>query len=198
LVATDGHRLALCRMDDVAMEGEAQQAIVPRKAILELLRLLDEGEDPVEFTVNPHHIQFSMGPIVFTSKLIDGRFPDYERVIPETGNRVMVAERDALRQALARCAILTTEQNRAVRFHLTPGLLKLSTQNPEEEAEEELPVDYQGGEMEIGFNVVYLLDALNAMTEDKVEMHLTSPDSGCLLKAHGQEACLYVVMPMRL
>ncbi len=198
VVATDGHRLALCRIEEVDTAGGPLQAIVPRKAVLELLRLLEEEEAQVALTVNPHHLRADFGDIVLTSKLIEGRFPDYERVIPQGGEQVMVAEREALRRALARCAILTTDQNPAVRFGLGDGVLRLSTRTPEEEAEEELPVDYSGEAMEIGFNVSYLLDALNAMTEDEVEMHLTGPHSGCLLKARGQEACLHVVMPMRL
>jgi DNA polymerase-3 subunit beta len=202
-VATDGHRLALCdRMTQRDMEMEAghgSQILLPRKAVLELLRLLEDSDDETEIRISEHHVQFRLSDITFTSKLIDGRFPDYVRVIPAKSSRFLIADRDALRQALVRVAILTSEQSRAVRFRLRPDVLQISTHSPEqEEAEEELPVSYQGDELEIGFNVTYLLDAINAIRDEQVAMHFSDPSSSCLLHPEASEQCKYVIMPMRL
>jgi DNA polymerase-3 subunit beta len=164
-----------------------------------LLRLLEDTEDELELRISEHHVQLRLGDITFTSKLIDGRFPDYTRVIPGRSLKLLVADREALRQALVRVAILTNEQSRAVQFHLRPNLLRISTHSPEqEEAEEEISVSYEGDELDIGFNVAYLLDAINAIRDDQVTMHLTDPSSSCLLHSQVSDHCKYVIMPMRL
>ncbi len=197
-VATDGHRLALC---DIALEGAdgaKSQVIVPRKGVLELQRLLD-GDEDVQITLGSNHIRINVGNIRFTSKLIDGRFPDYDRVIPETKSNVVKSSKDALRQCLQRAAILSNEKYRGVRLEFHKGNIRIHANNPDqEEAEDELEVDYTGEEMEIGFNVNYLLDALAAVDDDNVEVGLLDPSSSCVLRAPGDDGSLYVVMPMRL
>ncbi|MFO0450833.1 MAG: DNA polymerase III subunit beta [Pseudomonadota bacterium] len=196
-VATDGHRLALCEMELDSRSG-AQQVIVPRKGVLELQRLIgDEGAVAVQ--VGSNHIRVELGDIRFTSKLIDGRFPEYGRVIPATPPRTVTADRDALRRALQRAAILYNEKYRGVRLALKPNLLTITAHNPEqEEAEEEVEVTYAGDEMEVGFNVNYLLDALSAVDGAEVEVGLTDSNSSCLVRAPGGGNAKYVVMPMRL
>jgi DNA polymerase-3 subunit beta len=196
-VATDGHRLALCEME-LATKSGAQQVIVPRKGVLELQRLLG-AEGSVSVQVGSNHIRLTLGEIRFTSKLIDGRFPEYGRVIPANPGRIVKADREALRRALQRTAILSNEKYRGIRLALRQNMLLLTAHNPEqEEAEEEVEVVYQGEEFEVGFNVNYLLDALAAVDGAEVEVGLTDANSSCLVRAPGGGASRYVVMPMRL
>ncbi|MDX1443652.1 MAG: DNA polymerase III subunit beta [Gammaproteobacteria bacterium] len=197
-VATDGHRLALYDVDaDVG--GSNQQVIVPRKGILELQRLLGDSEDSLKLDVGSNHIRIEMEGLRFTSKLIDGRFPDYERVIPQGGDKELVMDRQLLKEALGRTAILSNEKYRGIRLMLSAGTLKIQAHNPDqEEAEEELEIDYNGEELEIGFNVTYLMDALGAVHGDEVTVGLSDPNSSCLIEEPGNEKARYVVMPMRL
>jgi DNA polymerase-3 subunit beta len=197
-VATDGHRLATCRVATTSEGASGHQVIVPRKGVLELQRLLgDEGT--VTLAIGSNHIQAQVGNIRFTSKLIDGRFPDYRRVIPNRVDEAIVATREDLRQALYRASILSNEKYRGVRLDVHTNRLKIQAHNPEqEEAEEEVEVGYAGEEMEIGFNVNYLLDALAALDGDEVHVQVTDPSSSCLIWDGQTEGCEYVVMPMRL
>ncbi|ERS91542.1 MULTISPECIES: DNA polymerase III subunit beta [unclassified Halomonas] len=198
-VATDGHRLAVCsRPAELRMETP-QKLIVPRKGILELVRLLDDGEDPVSLTLGASHIRAHTGDFTFTSKLVDGKFPDYERVVPRGGDKVFIADRAKLRQVLSRTAILSNEKYRGVRLNLEEGNLRVMANNPEqEEAEENIAIEYSGGPLEIGFNVGYLVDVLNALDEDRVQMTLADSNSSALMEEPGGGDALYVVMPMRL
>ncbi len=197
-VATDGHRLSWC---EVALNGparEMQQIILPRKGVLELQRLLD-GEGEIEIAIGTNHVRVQIGEVRFTSKLIDGKFPEYGRVIPADPPRIMSASRDALRAALQRTAILSNEKYRGVRLTFAAGLLTVQAHNPEqEEAEDQLEVNFTGDEIEIGFNVSYLLDALAAVETEMVEVGLTDANSSCLIRAPGNVNVKYVVMPMRL
>lgn len=197
-VATDGHRLAFC---EAALEAEApsaQQVIVPRKGVLELQRMLN-SEDSVEIAIGTNHVRAQIGDTRFTSKLIDGRFPEYSRVIPPNPSKRICADRDTLRAALQRAAILSNEKYRGIRLAVKSGLLTLQSHNPEqEEAEEELEVNYSGDELEIGFNVNYLLDALAAIDGGEVELGLADANSSCLLTSASTPQAKYVVMPMRL
>jgi DNA polymerase-3 subunit beta len=197
-VATDGHRLSWC---EVALNGaarEMQQIILPRKGVLELQRLLD-GEGEIEIAIGTNHVRVQIGEVRFTSKLIDGKFPEYGRVIPADPPRIMSASRDALRAALQRTAILSNEKYRGVRLTFAAGLLTVQAHNPEqEEAEDQLEVNFTGDEIEIGFNVSYLLDALAAVETETVEVGLTDANSSCLIRAPGNVNVKYVVMPMRL
>ena len=197
-VATDGHRLAICEMELVDKARSTHQVIVPRKGVLELQRILGtEGE--IELAVGTNHVRAKIGDIRFTSKLIDGRFPEYSRVIPASPPRRVEADRETLRQALQRTAILSNEKYRGIRLTARPDLLTLQAHNPEqEEAEDQVEVSYKGEEVEIGFNVNYLLDALGAIEGDRVEIGLTDSNSSCLINAPGTTHTRYVVMPMRL
>ncbi len=196
-VATDGHRLALCEMD-LPTKGGSQQVIIPRKGVLELQRLLGTEGD-VSITIGSNHIRAQIGDVRFTSKLIDGRFPEYGRVIPAAPPKAVVADREVLRSALQRTAILANEKYRGIRLALKKNSLTLQAHNPEqEEAEEQVEVDYQGDELEVGFNVGYLLDALAAVDGAEVEIGVTDGNSSCLVRAPGATSARYVVMPMRL
>ncbi|MGO1625557.1 MAG: DNA polymerase III subunit beta [Halomonadaceae bacterium] len=198
-VATDGHRLAMCSRELEVNVAEPQKLIVPRKGILELSRLLDDSDEPVSLTLGATHVRAHTGDFTFTSKLIDGKFPDYERVVPRGGDKVMLAERAELRQVLSRTAILSNEKYRGVRLYLEPGNLKVMANNPEqEEAEESVAVEYDGPAMEMGFNVGYLIDVMGVLNEDRVQMTLADPNSSALLEEPGGGDALYVVMPMRL
>jgi DNA polymerase III subunit beta len=197
-VATDGHRLALCETELSGKARTSQQVIVPRKGVLELQRILGT-ENNIELAVGTNHVRAQIGEIRFTSKLIDGRFPEYARVIPSNPPKTVEADRESLRQALQRTAILSNEKYRGIRLTAHPDLLTLQAHNPEqEEAEDQVEVSYKGEEVEIGFNVNYLLDALSAIEGDKVEIGLTDSNSSCLIHAPGTLHTRYVVMPMRL
>ncbi len=197
-VATDGHRLALAELQMSEAAQRNEQIIVPRKGVLELQRLMD-GDGDVELTLGANHVRAQIGSIRFTSKLIDGRFPDYERVLPSNPQNVLLAERKLLRHALQRAAILSNEKYRGVRLVLAENNVTIQANNPEqEEAEESLEVEYSGEAMEIGFNVNYLLDALSAVSEDQVELSLGDTNSSCLIRGPNTDNSKFVVMPMRL
>jgi DNA polymerase III subunit beta len=197
-VATDGHRLALCEAVLEAPARTAQQVIVPRKGVLELQRLLGT-EGALDLSIGTNHIRAQIGDIRFTSKLIDGRFPEYGRVVPASPSKTIEADRELLRQAFQRTAILSNEKYRGVRLTLRPDLLTIQAHNPEqEEAEDQVEVAYKGEEVEIGFNVNYLLDALAALETEKIEIGLTDANSSCLVRSPGTADTKYVVMPMRL
>jgi DNA polymerase-3 subunit beta len=199
LVATDGHRLALSETDLENGVGEDRQIIIPRKAVLELSRLLDAVDEPARCILSSNHIRLEIGSLVFTSKLIDGKFPDYQRVIPVDGNKTMEVERDTLKQSMSRIAILSNEKYRGIRLSLTPGNLSIQANNPDqEEAEEELPVEYQETDLEIGFNVTYLIDVLNVLNSQKVQIKLKDSNSSAIISDSQDSSSLYVVMPMRL
>ncbi|MCC5813072.1 MAG: DNA polymerase III subunit beta [Ectothiorhodospiraceae bacterium] len=198
-VATDGHRLAMGELSGNVQVQNTQQVIVPRKGVQELLRLLDDTEDQVRLELSSNHIRVTLPELRFTSKLIDGRFPDYQRVIPNVEDNVVVAERETLRQALVRASILSNEKYRGVRFTLEPDTLKIQSNNPEQEqADEELSVTYPGTALEIGFNASYVLDALGAMDGEQVTIGLVDANSSCLIHDAGSRDFSYVVMPMRL
>ncbi len=198
-VATDGHRLAMCSLSAPIEQQEKHQIIVPRKGILELARLLTEQDGEVAIVLGQHHIRATTSEFTFTSKLVDGKFPDYERVLPKGGDKLVVGDRQALREAFTRTAILSNEKYRGIRLQLAAGLLKIQANNPEqEEAEEEVAVDYNGGNLEIGFNVSYLLDVMAVMTTDKVRLLLSDSNSSALVQEFDNDESAYVVMPMRL
>ena len=198
-VATDGHRLALSEIQLPEGGKPGQQVIVPRKGVLELQRILGNEDQKLAVSIGSNHLRVQIGDIRFTSKLIDGRFPEYGRVIPNNPPRIVGAVRDDLRHALQRAAILSNEKYRGIRFALKPSALVIQAQNPEqEEAEEEVEVTYEGEEIEIGFNVNYLLDALAAVDGTDVQVGLTDGNSSCLIRSGQDGSSRYVVMPMRL
>jgi DNA polymerase-3 subunit beta len=197
-VATDGHRLALSEVGLASAATRDEQLIVPRKGVLELNRLLD-GDGDVEIALGANHIRIQVEGIRLTSKLIDGRFPEYARVIPTQPKNVIKADRNLLRQALQRTAILSNEKYRGVRLELGANSVVLQANNPEqEEAVETLEVEYSGDAMEIGFNVNYLLDALAAVDSEQVEFGVTDGNSSCVIREPGGDKTKFVVMPMRL
>ena len=196
-VATDGHRLALCQTE-LTGALEQQQVIVPRKGVLELQRLMS-GDGALEIELGANHIRIQLDGIRFTSKLIDGRFPEYERVIPKESANELKADRGAFKGALQRTAILSNEKYRGIRLVIRDSGVVLQAHNPEqEEAEEELEVEYAGEDIEIGFNVNYLLDALAAVEGDDVTLSVQDSNSSCLIRQPGNDDCTFVVMPMRL
>lgn len=196
-VATDGHRLAVCSMP-VGQKLPPHDVIVPRKGVLELLRLLDNTND-VRLQIGSNNIRAHVGDFIFTSKLVDGRFPDYRRVLPKNPDKTLEANCDELKQAFSRAAILSNEKFRGVRLHLNENQLKITANNPEqEEAEEILDVRYGGTDLEIGFNVSYVLDVLNALKCEEVRMLLTDSVSSVQLEDCDDVSAAYVVMPMRL
>jgi len=197
-VATDGHRLALCQAELDGEDLDEQQVIVPRKGVLELQRLLG-GEGSVDIVLGANHVRIQLAGIRFTSKLIDGRFPEYERVIPKDSSNELSAGRDVLRGALQRTAILSNEKYRGIRLIIRDNGVVLQAHNPEqEEAEEELEVAYSGDDIEIGFNVNYLLDAIGAVDSEEVALSVVDSNSSCLIRKPGNDDCKFVVMPMRL
>src|SRR5215831_3417500 len=197
-VATDGHRLALCEIELAGKAKTTHQVIVPRKGVLELQRILGT-EGTIDLAIGSTHVRAQIGDIRFASKLIDGRFPEYGRVIPANPTKQVEADREGLRQALQRTAILSNEKYRGVRLNLKSDLVTIQAHNPEqEEAEDQVEVAYKGDEVEIGFNVTYLLDALAAVDSEKVVLGLTDGNSSCLVRAAGAANSKYVVMPMRL
>jgi DNA polymerase-3 subunit beta len=197
-VATDGHRLALCEAVLDGGELAEQQVIVPRKGVLELQRLL-VGDGAVELELGANHVRIQLDGIRFTSKLIDGRFPEYERVIPKESSNQLQAEKEGFRGALQRAAILSNEKYRGIRLVIRDSAVVIQAHNPEqEEAEEELEVNYSGEDIEIGFNVNYLLDALGAIDGDELLMSVQDSNSSCLIRQPGSDDSKFVVMPMRL
>jgi DNA polymerase-3 subunit beta len=199
LVATDGHRLALSELSLESGVGEDRQIIIPRKAVMELSRLLDSGDSPARCEMSQNHLRVETGSLVFTTKLIDGKFPEYQRVIPVDGNKIMQVQRETLKQSMSRIAILSNEKYRGIRLTLSTGNLSIQANNPDqEEAEEELQVDYDEADMEIGFNVTYLIDVLNVLGSDKVQIKLKDSNSSAIISDIEDESSLYVVMPMRL
>jgi DNA polymerase-3 subunit beta len=197
-VATDGHRLALCEATLETKARTSQQVIVPRKGVLELQRVLTP-EGAAAVAIGSNHVRAQIGDVRFTSKLIDGRFPEYSRVIPAAPGAAIRADRDVLRQALQRTAILSNEKYRGIRINVRNNAITVQAHNPEqEEAEEEIEVSYTGNELEVGFNVNYLLDALAAIEGQDVELGLTDSNSSCLIRSPGNSSARYVVMPMRL
>ena len=199
LVATDGHRLALSEYKtDIDVEN-AKQIIIPRKGVIELSRLLDNSDSPARITLSQNHIRVQAGRLVFTSKLIDGKFPDYNRVIPVDGNRIMEVNRESLKHSMNRIAILSNEKYRGIRLTLSEGNLSIQANNPDqEEAEEEISVSYKDNDMEIGFNVTYLIDVLNVLDSENVFVKFKDANSSCIISDREDSDSLYVVMPMRL
>ncbi|WP_151447810.1 DNA polymerase III subunit beta [Lacisediminimonas profundi] len=197
-VATDGHRLAFCQ---VAVEQELprQEVIIPRKTIIELQRLLDDSDDEVQIDIATNQVKLTFGDIELISKLVEGKFPDYTRVVPKGYKNSFTIRRDELLHALQRTAIMTSDKFKGVRCLIAPGSLKISSTNADqEEAVEELEIDYGGDSIDIGFNVTYLLDVLNNLKTDNVTVALGDANSSALITVPENEDFKYVVMPMRI
>ncbi|MFB9137403.1 DNA polymerase III subunit beta [Vibrio olivae] len=197
-VATDGHRMAVARTE---LDGEfaQQQIIVPRKGVQELVKLLDAPEQPVVLQIGSSNVRAEVNNFVFTSKLVDGRFPDYRRVLPQNTTKTLIAGCDELRQAFSRAAILSNEKFRGVRVNLSGEEMCITANNPEqEEAEEMLDVQFEGEPIEIGFNVSYVLDVLNTLRCENVRMSMSDSNASALVENSEDDSAMYVVMPIRL
>ena len=199
LIGTDGHRLAYAAKNVADTNLSRQEVILPRKTVLELARLLGESEDPVAIELSANQASFKFGDVLLVSKLVDGKFPDYTRVIPQNQPRKLRLDRVQLLQSLQRAAILTSDKFRGVRWVLSDGTLRIICSNIEqEEAQEELDVEYKGDSIDIGFNVAYLLDVLNNVDVKEVDCALGDSASSALITIPGREDFKYVVMPMRI
>ena len=199
-VATDGHRLALATspLDKTStIDGERQ--ILPRKAVLELSKILRQENEDIKITFGNSSLSIQDENLDFSTKLIDGKFPDYEKVLPSGDPNSLEVSKESLQSALSRASVLSNEKYRGVRFALDKNTLKLTANNPEKEsAEELLDVNYNGNPMEIGFNIGYLLDVLGTIETDNVELNFYGEESSCLIREPGNQAEVYVIMPMRL
>ena len=198
LVATDGHRLAFSSAT-LDVEVPRQEVILPRKTVLEMQRLLSDKEGAIEMQFAGNQAKFSFEGMEFVTKLVEGKFPDYNRVIPKNHKNIITLGRTTLLASLQRTAILTSEKFKGVRLNIEPGTLRVASNNAEqEEAVDELDIDYAGDAIEIGFNVTYLIDALTNMEQDMVKIELADSNSSALLTIPDDVAFKYVVMPMRI
>ena len=198
LVATDGHRLALAQAT-LATDIPKQEVILPRKTVLELQRLLKDEDTPIEMRFAGNQARFNFSGMEFVTKLVEGKFPDYNRVIPKNHRNAVILGRAPLLASLQRAAILTSDKFKGVRVNIEPGTLRIASNNAEqEEAKEELDVDYGGDTIEVGFNVTYLMDALGNITTDMVKIELQDGNSSALITVPEQPGFKYVVMPMRI
>jgi DNA polymerase-3 subunit beta len=198
LVATDGHRLAFAS-STLDVEVPRQEVILPRKTVLEMQRLLSDKEGAIEMQFAGNQAKFTFDGMEFVTKLVEGKFPDYNRVIPKNHKNTITMGRTALLATLQRAAILTSEKFKGVRLNLEPGVLRVASSNAEqEEAVDELEIDYNGDAIEIGFNVTYLIDALTNMDQDMVQVDLADSNSSALITIPDNTTFKYVVMPMRI
>jgi len=199
LVATDGHRLALSEYREPLNISTDKQIIIPRKGVLEMARLLSSDENNAKVELSKNHIRISTGDLIFTSKLIDGKFPDYNRVVPVDGNKTLTVNRELLKSSLHRISILSNEKYRGIRLTLSQNNLNIQANNPDqEEAQEEMTVDFENSNIEIGFNVTYLLDVLAVLDSEEVLIKLKDSNSSCIVTSPDTDQFRYVVMPMRL
>lgn len=198
LVATDGHRLAFASAT-LDVEVPKQEVILPRKTVLELQRLLSDKEGAMELQFASNQAKFRFDGMEFVTKLVEGKFPDYNRVIPRNHKNVLVLGRTALLSAMQRAAIMTTDKFKGVRMSVEPGVLRLAANNADqEEAVDEIDIEYTGDAIEMGFNVTYLIDALTNMSQDMVRIELADGNSSALITIPDNEHFKYVVMPMRI
>jgi DNA polymerase-3 subunit beta len=199
LVATDGHRLALAQAQLETEVPNKQEVILPRKTVLELQRLLQDDETPIEMRFAGNQARFAFSGMEFVTKLVEGKFPDYNRVIPKNHRNAVVLGRAPLLASLQRAAILTSEKFKGVRLNIEPGVLRIASSNAEqEEAKEELEVDYAGDAIDIGFNVTYLIDVLANMGQEMVKLELQDANASALITVPERSDFKYVVMPMRI
>lgn len=200
-VATDGHRLASKEIKGIKITGieETQEIIIPRKGVLELVRFLDGEDENIKIEISTNHIRINKKKLKFTSKLIDGKYPNYQKVIPKEVEHQIKIDKNILKQGLIRASILSNEKYKGIKLLLQKDLLKASAHNAEqEEAEEEIEINYKGDDVEIGFNVTYLLSALSAIKTKEVILNILDSKSSCLILPDDGSDCKYIVMPMRL
>lgn len=198
-VAADGHRLAISSTR-IQVENTGQlRIIVPRKGVLELQRILDEVDEEISLVIGTHHLRVIMPDISMTTKLLEGKFPDYERIIPRGGNKIVIVARHMLKEAFQRAAALFSDKFRGIRLHLSSGRLRILAINTEqEEVEEDLEIEYQGEALEIGFNVKYLIDFLSVIQTEGVQFTFSDANNSARVEAVGGAGSVYVIMPMRI
>lgn len=198
-VATDGHRLAMSTLDIDTGVKAPRQIIIPYKAVMEMLRLLKDDETPATLMVGQEHLKLELPHFQFSSKLIKGQYPEYQNVIPKLSEHLVTVDTQVLLKALSRAAILSQDQIHRVKLTLHDNLIHLTANNPEQEmAHDEVEVNYQGPHFEIGFNVKYLIDVLNAISGEQVTLSITDANASVRIESKDQNHCLYVVMPIRL
>ena len=198
-IATDGHRLAICDLESQVEMANDRQLIVPRKGVMELSRMLSGNDDEVTLAIGRNHIRLVKGDTTFTSKLIDGRFPDYKAVVPVGADKQMLVDKASFIQALQRVAILSNEKYKGVRLEAAGSTIKIIAHNPQhEEAVEEIEAEFNFDRLAVGFNVTYLLDALMAIDTEKVSLELKDANSSCLVSAPDSDVNRHVVMPLKL
>lgn len=199
-VATDGHRLAYSALEDSEIGDVKSKIILPRKSVLELMRLLDaNNQESVKICIGDNHFRVIASEFIFTSKLINAQYPDYEKLIPRNVANTVIASRESLKQALTRAAILSNEKFRGIRLQLNDNVMRIVANNPEqEEAEELIHLEYQGNNIEIGFNASYLLDVVSTIASENIRWSFSDPNGGVLIESMEKSEGLYVVMPMRL
>jgi len=198
-VATDGHRLAISDLTGTFDVTETRQIILPKKGVNELARLLEDSDEPLTIKLSENHIRIELQDVSFTSKLIDGKFPDYQQVIPKDCEKKIICDREQLRQAFMRASVLSNEKYRGILLQFASGMLHATVHNPEqEEAEEQIEIEYDGEAFEIGFNVAYFQEALSAIEEKQVVLNMTDTNHSCLVFGENNKNNRYVIMPMRL
>jgi DNA polymerase-3 subunit beta len=198
-VAADGHRLAFGKISAPLKEMETVRVIVPRKGILELQRVLDDGEEEINIILGSNHIRAITGEVQLTSKLLEGRFPDYDRLINVSGDKIIIGSREVFKESFQRAAALFSDRFRGARLRLMNGFLKISASNAEQdEVEEDIEVNYTGSELEIGFNIKYLIDFLTAIQTDLVKFTFSDSNSSARVEGVEGESGIYVIMPMRI
>jgi len=198
-VASDGHRLALSSNTMEGSSGSISQVIIPRKAAQELLRLVEKFDGSVDIKIAKNNINFSLGDVQLNAKLIDGKFPDFKNVVPDESEHSFLVDKQLFKSALSRVSILSNEKYKGIRLDLSDRLMTINANNPEQdEAEEEVIVDYEGDKMSMGFNSNYLMDALNVIESDVVRVSFTDTNSSCLLENANDLSSRFVIMPMRI
>lgn len=197
-VAADGHRLALSVIKGITCDTSLR-LIVPRKGVLELQRILEENDEAVTLMLDTHHLCVTTKEVTLTTKLLEGKFPEYQRIIPEQGDKVVVGRRTLLKEALLRAATLFNDKSRGVRLRITNGCLNiLATNTEQDEVEEDVEVEYQGDELEIGFNIRYLIDFLTVIQEEWVRFTFTNASSSARVEGVSESSQTYVIMPMKI
>lgn len=198
-VASDGHRLALCKNQIEGESSSISQVIIPRKAAQELFKLIEKLTEPVKIQVAKNNIKFTLGDVQLNAKLIDGRFPDFKNVVPEESKHSFTINKQSFKAALSRVSILSNEKYKGIRLDLSSQLMTINANNPEQdEAEEEVAVDYDSEEMSMGFNSSYLMDALNVIESEEVRVSFTDTNSSCLLENPNDKSSRFIIMPMRI
>lgn len=198
-VAADGHRLALSQVDLILSADASFRVIVPRKSVLELQRILDDVDEEISIVLGQNHIRVITAEVQLTSKLLEGNFPDYERIVSTKGDKALTATRKALKEAFQRAGALFTDKFKGVRLQLTQGRLTILATNAEhDEAEEEVAVDYSDADLEIGFNIKYLLDCLSTLQTERVQLTFTDANGSVRIEGVGAAGSVYIIMPMRI